>query len=147
MNSKDDISSIPDRHELKYLIPEKMVLPITDFISIYCRPDAYSETTATGNYPIFSLYLDSPNYIFLRSRQQGSENRFNMRIRTYNQEATSPCFLEIKQKRNGIVRKFRSQVKSDNWAAILDNPTNILEDCRSPQKAELFGGFDNLLEC
>jgi len=114
-------SSLYERYELKFAVPLHMVEAISDFCSVYCRPDAYSEASVTGFYTVNSLYLDTPNYMFLHKRLAGSENRFNMRVRTYGDE-TIPCFLEIKQKRVNIVLKYRARTTDECWHHMLEMP-------------------------
>jgi hypothetical protein len=114
-------SSVYERYELKYAVPLDMVDAICDFCAIYCRPDIYSEKSETGYYTVNSLYLDTPNYLFLHKRIDGSENRFNMRARTYG-EQTAPCFLEIKQKRTNIVLKYRARTHDEYWYKMFEDP-------------------------
>lgn len=111
-----------ERLELKFHIPETMVEPISDFASIYCSPDRYSQDAEGGVYTVNSLYLDSPNYLFLRRRLDGSANRVNMRVRSYGDTGPVPCFLEIKQKEVRIVRKFRVRVLNPTWHNVLEGP-------------------------
>ena len=84
-----------ERLELKFHIPETMVEPISEFVSIYCSPDKYSRDAEGGVYTVNSLYLDSPNFLFLRRRLDGSANRINMRVRSYGDAGELPFFLEI----------------------------------------------------
>ena len=110
-----------ERYELKFAIPPDRVDAICDFCEIYCRPDVYSEKSGTGFYTVNSLYLDTPNYLFLHKRIDGSDNRFNMRVRTYGEQAV-PCFLEIKQKKMDIVLKYRARTTDEHWYRIFENP-------------------------
>jgi hypothetical protein len=100
-----------ERFELKYTIPSFMVEPIVNFIKPYCSYDSYSaKSVDTENYyKVNSLYFDTPEYLFLRKRLARSENRFNMRIRSYGDEPVPPYFLEIKQRRGDTIRKFRAK--------------------------------------
>ncbi len=117
-----NIPSLLERFELKYLIPESLVDPISDFAAIYCDLDKYSESSDDGFYTVNSLYLDSPGYLFLKKRLAGAENRFNMRIRSYNCLSGLPCFLEIKQKKSGVCKKFRAVVDDEKWHRLFDTP-------------------------
>jgi len=133
--SQQEMPSLLERHELKYLIPVSLVDPISDFLSIYCSKDNYSENSADGLYDVYSLYFDSPDYLFLRKRLEGAENRFNMRIRTYNTNSGMPCFFEIKQKRNRIVRKYRAVVHDPLWPQTLETSLHPLEGFESEKDA------------
>jgi len=123
-----EIPSLLERYELKYMIPHSMIGPISEYLSIYCSPDKYSEKSEDGFYNINNLYLDSPNFLFLKRRLNGSENRFNMRIRFYDRLPGSPCFFEIKQKTFGIIRKYRAAVSDENWRNLFETPGYDIEN-------------------
>ncbi len=116
------IPSLLERYELKYLIPVEMIDPISDFASVYCSPDQYSTSSDTGFYRVNSLYLDSPDYLFLRMRLEGVQNRFNMRVRSYGDDPDVPYFLEIKQKTGGVVRKYRAAETDKEWYRVYTEP-------------------------
>jgi len=124
MSASQSIESLRllERLELKFHIPETMVEPISDFASIYCSPDKYSRDAEEGVYTVNSLYFDSPNYLFLRRRLDGSANRMNMRVRSYGDAGELPFFLEIKQKKVRIIRKFRVMVQDPTWHHALEEP-------------------------
>jgi hypothetical protein len=124
MKAKQSIESLRllERLELKFHIPETLVDPICKFVSIYCSPDKYSRDAEEGVYTVNSLYFDSPNYLFLRKRLDGSANRMNMRLRSYGGAGELPYFLEIKQKKVRIVRKYRVMVQDPTWHRVLEEP-------------------------
>jgi len=133
-------SNIYERYELKFAVPLHMVEAICDFCDVYCRLDSHSEASAAGFYTVNSLYLDTPNYLFLHKRLDGSEKRFNMRVRTYGEKA-SPCFLEIKQKRVNIVVKYRAETADECWHHMLEMPgyeTAMNNLSKDKSKTELF---------
>ncbi|GBC59202.1 VTC domain-containing protein [Desulfonema ishimotonii] len=111
---------ILERYELKFVIPEHMVDPISDFASVYCTLDKYSQITDGLFYRVNNLYFDTPNFLFLQRRLEGVENRFNMRIRSYGEEGNLPCFFEIKQKRVNIIKKFRAGVHDEDWPVMFE---------------------------
>jgi len=114
-----------DRYELKYAIPLEMVDLISDFLSPYCSPDQYSNQTRNGFYRVNNLYLDSPNYRFLKNRIEGVNDRFNMRVRAYGDHSDLPWFLEIKQKTGGVVRKYRAKINETNWHHAYGEPDAV----------------------
>ncbi|MCG8552007.1 MAG: polyphosphate polymerase domain-containing protein, partial [Desulfobacterales bacterium] len=116
-------------------IPFSLVDDISDFLSVYCSKDKYAENSEDGLYGVYTLYFDSPDYLFLRKRLEGAENRFNMRIRTYNIDSGMPCFFEIKQKQNRIVRKYRAVVHDPMWAKALETSLYPLEGFQSEKDA------------
>ncbi len=135
MQTQQEMPSLLERYELKYHIPESMVEPISEFVSIYCSKDKYSEYSEDGFYDIYSLYLDTPDLLFLRKRTEGAENRFNMRIRVYDCKSCLPCFFEVKQKINNIVRKYRAAVNDPEWAEVLETSIHQLENIKSTKEA------------
>lgn len=119
--SQQEIPPVLDRYEAKYTIPECMVDPISEFASVYCALDRYSDMTEDKFYGVNSLYFDTPNYLFLHNRIDGSENRFNMRIRSYGDTPQMPYFFEIKQKKSNIIRKYRARVDNTMWRRMFEN--------------------------
>ncbi len=108
-----------DRYESKFVIPVDLIEPISEFIAPYCSLDEYSARATDHYYRVNNLYFDTHNYLFLSRRLHRVENRYNMRIRTYSDDTTAPCFFEIKQKRVGVVRKYRQRVEEDDWQQQL----------------------------
>jgi hypothetical protein len=135
-NSQKEIPGKLERYELKYLIPASWIEPISDYLSIYCSLDKHSEKTSDHFYMVYSLYLDSPLFTFVKQRMNGSENRFNMRIRTYDIEKGLPCFFEIKQKRSTIIKKYRAKIQDPDWPNYLSQ--NIPEEMLSHEIVALF---------
>jgi len=120
--SKKNQKAIPpvlERFELKYTIPFEMVEPISNFVSLYAYLDKYSERAEAGFYKINNLYFDTPDYLLLKKRQAESDNRFNMRIRSYGDNPKPPYFLEIKHKMGDILRKYRYPVNSEDLNSFI----------------------------
>ena len=108
------------RYEAKFVIPERMIGPISEFASVYCSLDTYSQRTANNFYRVNNLYFDTPNYTFLKNRMDGIENRFNMRIRLYSDTAAIPCIFEIKQKQVNFIKKYRATIYDKNWHRLFN---------------------------
>ena len=117
-----DARLLMERYELKYTIPPSLIRPISDFVAVYCKQDPHSQASATGFYRVNNLYLDSPGYLFMRMRREGAENRFNVRIRSYGDDPQLPFFLEIKQKLNQVIRKYRARVTDPDWHFAYTQP-------------------------
>lgn len=111
-----------ERYELKYLIPYSLVESVSDFASVYCSLDKHSEDAQDTFYRVNSLYFDTPNYTFLKNRMYGRDNRFNMRVRSYGDNPVAPYYLEIKQKRQNVIRKYRASLDAEEWPAIFEDP-------------------------
>lgn len=122
-----NLPPVLERYELKYLIPWEYVEPMTDFLTVYCSLDYYSELAENNDYfyTISTLYFDTPNHEFLRQRMEGKAIRFNMRARAYGNGEKAPYFLEIKNRSGiaGVVKKYRATVEEQHWPAILTNPS------------------------
>ena len=121
MSLGDSPLPVLERYELKFTVPWQRVDAMCDFISPYCQPDKHSALSGDGFYQVNSLYFDTPEYLFLRNRLNGLENRFNMRVRTYGPKPVLPYFLEVKQKRGDIIRKYRARIKDPDLAKVLDH--------------------------
>jgi SPX domain protein involved in polyphosphate accumulation len=115
--NEGDIITPPvlERYELKFTIPEYLIEPISDFVSIYCSLDKYSALTEDSYYCVNSLYFDTPYFLFLRNRLLGCKSRFNMRIRSYGHTPQLPYFFEVKQKDGNVIRKYRGKVYEAAW--------------------------------
>jgi len=114
-----EIPAVLERYELKYTIPREWVEPITEFIKPYCDMDAYSARCADGFYRVNSLYLDSPDLIFLRTKMCGAARRFNMRVRTYGENPGYPYFFEIKHKNGDTIRKVRAVIREGDLEDVI----------------------------
>ncbi|MGZ3770764.1 MAG: polyphosphate polymerase domain-containing protein, partial [Bdellovibrio sp.] len=110
-----------ERYELKYLIPLRLVEPISRFVETYCQMDYYSEMAQDNYYTINSLYLDSPSLYLFRYKETADAFSFNMRVRSYGTGEQPPYFFEIKYKIREFVRKHRTLVADLNWSSILEN--------------------------
>ncbi|WP_419662301.1 hypothetical protein Dvar_27570 [Desulfosarcina variabilis str. Montpellier] len=111
-----------ERYELKYTIPPSLIRPIADFVAVCCKKEPHSQASATGFYRVNNIYMDTPGYLFLRMRREGAEKRFNMRIRSYGDTPGLPYFLEIKQKWNQVIKKYRARVTDRNWYRAYTQP-------------------------
>src|SRR5688572_32254621 len=92
------------RYELKYIIDESQARYLRALIKGYTEPDEHMGDPGSASawgYPVRSLYLDNPSLELCRQTMQGIKNRYKLRIRFYDEQPTSPVFLEIKQRING----------------------------------------------
>jgi hypothetical protein len=123
------IPPVIERIEMKFTIPFSMVEPISEFASIYCSPDKYSIQSDDGYYMVNSLYFDSPEFLFVRMRMARVQNRFNIRVRSYGNHPSMPYFLELKQKKGHIIRKYRAMLSDPDWFKVYTEPgfSSIIE--------------------
>jgi hypothetical protein len=124
---KPDSAPLPvlERYELKFNIAPELIAPLSDFVEAYCYPDRHSEGTPGGFYQVNSLYLDSPDYHFLRNRIERLPDRFNMRVRSYGPLPVAPYFLEVKCKSGDIIRKHRARIQDEDLERVLDPATPL----------------------
>jgi SPX domain protein involved in polyphosphate accumulation len=114
---------IPDRYELKYLIPEDLVPELREAIRPFCSLDDHSARSPTRRYVIESLYLDTFARDLYRVSRERRPERFKVRIRRYGTtDGESPVFLEVKCKSRGIIRKTRARLAADCWRERLEAP-------------------------
>ncbi|HEX2956472.1 MAG TPA: polyphosphate polymerase domain-containing protein [Chitinispirillaceae bacterium] len=125
-----------ERYELKYTIPWEMVGAISRFIEPYCSLDEYSELSPDNFYIVNSLYFDSPQFHFLRNKQNECLERFNMRIRSYGATPQPPYFLEIKKKRRDIIKKYRAKINDTDLESALDIQHLFSEEKKHRDKNE-----------
>ncbi len=109
-----------NRFELKYIISERLVPGIREFIRPYLELDEYARPELSGNYQIHSLYLDSPGLALCMATMHGHKNRFKLRIRFYDDDLLNPVFFEIKQRINDIIKKDRVAVRRSSVVRILE---------------------------
>lgn len=125
-----------DRYEMKYVIPYAMIDTLSSFIEPYCSLDRYSQIADNNFYRVNNLYFDTPYYLFLRNRLIGIGKRFNMRIRSYGNNAPLPYFLEIKHKNINLIKKSRGRVYDQDWSKMFYDP-NYQSNLDSPKQDSL----------
>jgi len=105
------------RFELKFLVDEGAAGAIRDFVSSYLAPD---DGSPDGNdYHVHSLYFDSPDLKLYRQTTQGQKNRFKLRVRFYDEQESSPAFLEVKTRLTNEIRKERAAVTREGARRLL----------------------------
>jgi hypothetical protein len=107
------------RHELKYVIPERHALAIRDFVRCFLDLDPNGADEPDLAYPVHSLYMDSPDMALYRSTINGDKNRFKLRVRFYNESEDTPVFLEIKRRMNNIISKKRVGIPRSSMPTVL----------------------------
>jgi len=108
------------RYEIKYVISERLVASIRDFMAPYVRLDPFSQRSSTGKYPISSLYLDTPDHRLASETRDGVKTRYKMRIRAYDDTAETPVFCEVKHRDGDVVRKTRVGIPRDSLSRLRE---------------------------
>lgn len=111
------------RYEAKYLISEPQAARIRRYCLDHLPPDPHSSGQSGCEYPVLSVYLDSPSRELLRHTLIKQIDRHKLRVRTYREyhESTAglPAFFEIKRRINGVVHKTRARVPPEIADSLL----------------------------
>lgn len=108
------------RHELKYIISETCAEMLRYFFAQrHLVPDPYTNPAAGNGYPVYSLYLDSPDFLLYRQTTKGLKNRYKLRIRFYEHAPQAPAFLEIKRRVSDVILKERAVVSREGVERLL----------------------------
>jgi hypothetical protein len=164
------------RFELKFLIDEKQVPPIRNFVRSYLVADEFNtfdprhletehellgnklrEVTAKlqaqnlmegliNSYWVNSLYVDSPTLDLAHATIEGKKNRFKLRIRFYDEKPDSPVFFEIKQRKNDIIQKQRAMVHRSSAIRLLDRDDPSRDDLVHPGDAKALYALRRFVE-
>ena len=105
---------VAQRFEIKYKLPETIAQGIIDYISPHMKADPQGL-----EYPVTSLYLDSPAMHMFWSSRMGEMNRYKLRLRSYSDDESSMMFAEVKQRLNRVIRKARVAVRKDSITDLL----------------------------
>ncbi len=125
---------------MKYLIPESQARAIRERVLAHLQPDDNTEPNSIG-YQVQSLYLDSQKLTCYVQTLKGFKNRFKLRIRFYDNQPTSPVFLEIKRRVTNVIQKKRAMVHRSAGEAILRGSlptTDMLIKNTAEQRDALF---------
>ena len=108
------------RFELKYLIPEPVARQVRNFASSFLELDENGRGKPDLSYPVHSLYIDSDGLETYWDTINGNRDRFKLRIRYYEDDSTSPVFLEIKRRANSCIQKQRVGVVREAVPMVLE---------------------------
>jgi hypothetical protein len=97
-----------NRRELKFIIRTDQMQPFIDEITPFLNRDSNAGQART--YRVNSLYYDTEDYQAYWQKVEGEKHRRKLRIRIYGDQMVTPeteCFVEIKERIEGSVRKRR----------------------------------------
>lgn len=109
------------RFESKYVISEAVAEKVRAYARSYLVADRHSLGRPDSSYPVHSLYLDSDDLNSYWATVRRNDGRFKLRIRFYDDHASTPAFVEIKQRANDRTLKQRCPVPRKKLPAILTN--------------------------
>jgi hypothetical protein len=110
---------LPQRFELKYLVPEAIIGAMRDYLQCYLVLDDFGVGKPNYSYPVHSLYLDTDDLKTHHAGQNGDKNRFKLRLRYYDDQPGSPVFVEVKRRENDCILKRRCPVRRDAVPLLL----------------------------
>jgi VTC domain len=108
-----------NRYELKYVIHASKQRAIAADLLHFMSPDENGDKD--GYYRVTSLYYDSPDLSFYRSKIEGIKYRRKLRVRVYpgdDPRTIVTAFAEIKQRMNRTVQKRRIVLPLDDALAL-----------------------------
>jgi hypothetical protein len=108
------------RFECKYYLSETQYDQVMRWIGPYIEPDPFARPYPGYRYMLSSLYLDSPDLKIGRMTIQGRRNRFKLRIRSYNDDPSTPIFFEIKRRIDGVIDKTRIKLRREDGFGLMD---------------------------
>jgi len=136
--------AIVKRYEKKYLIPPALVPAIRKYISPFVIPDKFG-IGPIPEYKITTLQLDTPSHAFHFAKELECDERFKLRVRTYNDVGSSPVFAEVKAKYKDIIEKKRVMIPFDSWNEKLIYSTGLPYIFKSRQQETDFLNFRRLV--
>jgi len=124
-----------ERYEFKYAVPEDRSDAIRRFIRPYVVSDEHAAQKPGLRYTIYNLYLDTRNLDLYNDCVIDAVDRYKLRIRWYDAQASGPFFFEVKRKVRQVIVKDRARVSRDDFRALLRGEPISIPDGPS---------FDNL---
>jgi len=134
------------RYERKYVVTEAIALAIRRFATTYLDPDLYMAGKGPTGYRVYSLYFDTLGFALYRQTMEGHKNRYKLRIRFYDEIASSPAFLEIKRRTTETIHKLRAAVSKPAAERLLGGarlkPADLLSSDETAVRA-----LDEFCDC
>ena len=136
--------AIVRRYEKKYLVPPELIPEIRKYITPFVIPDKFG-VGPIPEYAITTVQLDTPSYSFHNAKIMEYDERFKLRIRTYNEIGSAPVFAEMKAKFKDIIVKTRVMVPFDKWNEKLIFSTDLPYIFKNRQQETDFLNFRRLV--
>ena len=130
------------RLELKYCVPESVAARVLDIARAYLLPEPFARGPRQR---VTSLYLDTPDFQFLRWHHERASDRLKLRIRRYGEVPPDVLYSEVKRKTRSVVRKERTAFLPGELPATIARSratwhaapcalvTGVRESLRDPQ--------------
>ena len=135
LNAEDPIA-VMQRRELKYVLTREQTALLRQAMAGHMEPDQFGRTT------IASLYYDTPDYRLIRASLEKPDFKEKLRLRSYGRATdSSPVFLELKRKTQGIVYKRRVRTTLDGAARFLRRETDGPDDSQISRELAAFRNY------
>lgn len=129
------------RYELKYLMDRKQTAALRKALKGHMQIDAYGLTT------IASLYYDTPDARLVRASLEKPEYKEKLRLRSYGLATeSSPVYLELKRKAEGIVYKRRIEATLPQVRAFMAGGDALAGDAQIRKELAYFRDYYQNLE-
>ncbi len=105
------------RYEFKYILQGNRLARVSAVLDNHLSRDKHSG--ASGDYPIRSIYFDSPDMRWFHEKRDGLEKRFKYRLRTYSHRDSgysAPLYLELKGRDGNLVIKHRVRLPIEDFS-------------------------------
>lgn len=118
------------RKERKYLIDSLSAKNIRDVLINFLNEKTFKRGTVISN--VRSLYFDTYDFKCYFDHISGLKQRFKIRIRQYGYDDiySNKCFVELKEKNNGITQKNRFKIRkkwTESFIYDYSDPVKLRE--------------------
>ena len=128
--------AVMKRYEVKYIIDARQCEILKQRLVGHMVLDKYGVTS------IASLYYDTPNYRLIRASIEKPPFKEKIRLRSYGLATeTSPVFLELKRKFDGVVYKRRVQSTIPEVEAFFERGVSVAADGQIAREISYFRDF------
>ena len=125
-----------NRTEVKYILSPEQISFLLSSLKGHMELDQYGLTT------IMSLYYDTPDYRLIRTSIEKPAFKEKIRLRSYGVATpTSPVYLELKRKCEGIVYKRRAPTSIDACNRFIQGEGDICADGQIAKEISYFRDF------
>jgi hypothetical protein len=111
--------SVQPRFEFKYLVGEAQAKAIRCSLTGLLVPDEHADQ-GTHEYPVHSMYLDSPGLDLFHASVHGEKNRVKLRARFYSDRPEDPVMIEIKRRETDVILKQRVMTSRQVATSLLE---------------------------
>jgi len=124
------------RYECKYLVDPVVVPAMREYLEPFIMPDKFAALRPGFQYPISSLYLDSPDLLTYQQTVGGEKDRFKLRVRTYTDDPSKPAYFEVKRKSNNVISKRRAGLPRAQARTLLNQDPFDIDDVRAEMRSD-----------